>query len=182
MMNFKALEELNEHLPTMNIRGKKYVMVKDRVAAFRSCCPGGTITTEIVHTDGVTVTMKATVTDDDGKVLSSAHAQEKYNSTAINKTSALENCETSAVGRALGLIGIGIDDSFASANEVETAQAQQAAGETWPGPNERISPYDATKLRAFLGDRLDEVLAKYGRHSINEITNVEYSQIVGGWK
>lgn len=182
MLNFKALQELNETLPTMRIKGKNYVMVKDRVAAFRSCCPNGTITTEIVHTDGVTVTMKATVTDDDGKVLATAHAQERYNSTAINKTSALENCETSAVGRALGLIAIGIDDSFASANEVETAQAQQALGERWPMPDEHISPHDATKLRAFLGDRLEEVLQQYGHRTINEITNVEYSQIVGGWK
>lgn len=182
-MNFKALEEINDRLPTMNIKGKKYVMVKDRVAAFRSCCPEGSITTEIIHTDGVTVTVKATVCDEDGKVLSQAHAQERYNSTAINKTSALENCETSAVGRALGLLGIGIDDSFASANEVQTAQAQQAAGETWPGPNERVSPQDAAKLRAFLGDRLDEALQKYGRRSVSEITNAEYAQIVmGRWK
>lgn len=179
-MNFKALQELNEHLPTMNIKGKRYVMVKDRVAAFRSCCPDGTITTEIIHTDGVTVTIKATVCDEDGKVLAQAHAQERYNITAINKTSALENCETSAIGRALGLIGIGIDDSFASANEVVTAQAQQAAGERWPMPDEHISPRDATKLRALLGDRLEEVLQKFGHTMINEVTNVEYAKIVMG--
>lgn len=177
-MNFNAIKEIS--LPTMNIKGKQYVMVKDRVAAFRSVCPEGAITTEIVHTDGVTVTVKATVADETGRILAAAHAQEKYNSTTINKTSALENCETSAVGRALGLLGIGIDDSFASANEVQTAQAQQAMGETWPGPNERISPHDATKLRAFLGDRAEEVLAKYGRKSVNEFTNAEYSQIVTG--
>ena len=179
-MNLVKLKEMN--LPTMNIKGKQYVMVKDRVAAFREVCPTGAIITEIVREDGVTVTVKASVADELGTVLAVAHAQERYNSTAINKTSALENCETSAVGRALGLLGIGIDDSFASANEVSTAIAQQAAGESWPGPNERISPYDATKLRAFLGDRMEEVLAKYGRKTINEITNAESSQIVGGWK
>lgn len=177
-MNFDKLKEIN--LPTMNIKGKNYVMVKDRVAAFRSVCPGGAITTEIVNTDGVTVTIRATVADEDGRVLAQAHAQEKYNSTAINKTSALENCETSAVGRALGLLGIGIDDSFASANEVQNAQAQQYAGEQWPGPNERIAPNVANRLHAFLGDREQEILAKYGKRSVNEITNAEYAAIVKG--
>ena len=48
-------------------------------------------------------------------------------SSNINKTSYVENCETSAVGRALAILGIGIDTSIASANEVEDAIAQQQA-------------------------------------------------------
>ena len=182
-MNFEKLKEINRTLPTMNIKGKRYVMVKDRVAAFREVCPGGNIKSRPLQSDEPGVVMyEATIYDEDGKELATAHAEERRNSTQINKTSASENCETSAIGRALGLLGIGIDDSFASANEVQTAQAQQAAGEEWPGPNERISPYDAQKLRAFLGDKAPEVLARYGHRTVEEVTNVEYSQIVGGWK
>ena len=55
-----------------------------------------------------------------------AHAYEKEGSTFINKTSYIENCETSAVGRALGFLGIGIDGSVASADEVKTAILNQS--------------------------------------------------------
>jgi hypothetical protein len=46
-------------------------------------------------------------------------------SSNINKTSYVENCETSAIGRALAMLGIGIDTSIASANEVSDAISKQ---------------------------------------------------------
>ena len=60
-----------------------------------------------------------------GNVLATGHASEKDGSSFINKTSALENAETSAVGRALGILGIGIDSSIASAEEVGNAVKNQ---------------------------------------------------------
>ena len=60
-----------------------------------------------------------------GNVLATGHASEKDGSSFINKTSALENAETSAVGRALGILGIGIDTSIASAEEVGNAVQNQ---------------------------------------------------------
>ena len=59
------------------------------------------------------------------KVLATGHAYEQEGSTYINKTSALENCETSAVGRALALAGFEIKKSIASKEEVEAAQEKQ---------------------------------------------------------
>jgi hypothetical protein len=61
----------------------------------------------------------------DGVLVATAHAYEKEGSSFINKTSYIENCETSAVGRALGIYGIGIDTSLASADEVANAVTQQ---------------------------------------------------------
>ena len=69
--------------------------------------------------------MKATVKDETGRVIATGHAYEKEGSSFINKTSALENCETSAWGRALGNLGIGIDESMASAQEAANAMIQQ---------------------------------------------------------
>ena len=52
-------------------------------------------------------------------------AEEEKGSTFINKTSYVENCETSAWGRALANFGIGLDTSVASADEVQNAIANQ---------------------------------------------------------
>lgn len=123
-MNFDDIKKVNETLRTLDVKGKAYVEVNERIKAFRMLFPEGTIETEILSLmDGV-VTMKATVSVD-GKVLGVGHAQEKEESSFINKTSFVENCETSAVGRALGMLGIGIDTSVASAEEVENAILNQ---------------------------------------------------------
>ena len=115
------------NLPTVNIKGKNYVMVKDRVSAFREDHPNGGIMTDIIDlTDGRCV-IKATITDEDGRIIATGIAYEWEGSTNINKTSYIENCETSAVGRALGFCGYGIDDSLGSANEVANAMLQQEA-------------------------------------------------------
>lgn len=125
MINNEDLIKANEGLKAIDFKGKGYVEVNTRVKAFRGICPSGAITTEIVDmTDGV-VTMKATIADEEGRVLSTGLAQEKESSSYINKTSFIENCETSAVGRALGFLGIGIDASMCSADELANALNNQ---------------------------------------------------------
>jgi hypothetical protein len=71
------------------------------------------------------VIIKATALDEEGRILGVGHAYEKENSSFINKTSYIENAETSAVGRCLGMVGIGIDVSVASYEEVANAMEQQ---------------------------------------------------------
>ena len=73
---------------------------------------------------------KATIADATGRVIATGHAHEVQGASNINKTSYVENCETSAIGRALAMLGIGIDTSIASANEVEDAIAKQDSGST----------------------------------------------------
>ena len=70
---------------------------------------------------------KCIIADTNQRVIASGHAHEERSSSHINKTSYVENCETSAIGRALAMMGIGIDTSIASANEVNDAIAKQEA-------------------------------------------------------
>ena len=107
MITYEQIKNVNDTLPRIDVKGKAYAMVPARVNAFRQICPNGSIQTEIISmADGV-VTMKTTVTDEDGHILGTGFAQEKESSSYINKTSYIENCETSAVGRALGFLGLG---------------------------------------------------------------------------
>lgn len=108
-------------MKTVNIKGKEYVEVNERVKYFVKTYPNWRIETELLsNVDGVCI-FKASVKDDLGQVRATGHAYEKESSSFINKTSYIENCETSAVGRALGFFGIGIDTSIASSDEVTNA-------------------------------------------------------------
>ena len=125
MIKFEDIAKANKEIKTTDIKGKDYAEVNQRIKAFRMVYPNGSITTEIVSLENGIVTMKTTVRDDEGKILATGYAYEKENSTFINKTSFIENCETSAVGRALGMCGFGIDTSVASYEEVANAQENQ---------------------------------------------------------
>ena len=121
MITAETIKSVNERVKKIEVKGKNYTCVAARISAFRELCPVGTISTEILSlADGV-VTMKTTITDENGKILATGMAQEKETSSYINKTSYIENCETSAVGRALGMLGIGSDEQMASAEEVANA-------------------------------------------------------------
>lgn len=122
-----------EKFNTVNLKGKEYVMVNDRILAFRKLYPTWAIVTELVKfSEGICI-VKAMVLDEDGNLRATGHAYEKEGSSFINKTSHLENAETSAVGRCLGILGIGIETSIASAEEVANAIKQQK--EDKPLPN-----------------------------------------------
>ena len=111
----------------VNIHGKDYRTVAERVADFRdkeAPSKGYSIITEIISSGDI-VQMKASILNEEGRVLSTGFAEEVRGSTNINKTSALENCETSAIGRALANFGLG-GTEYASSNEVLDAIVQQA--------------------------------------------------------
>ena len=123
-MTFEELQRANELINTTAIQGKEYAQVNERIKAFRFLFPTGTIETNLVsNVNGVAV-FKAVVRIGE-TILGVGHAYEKEGSSFINKTSYIENCETSAVGRALGMAGFGIDTSVASAEEVQTAILNQ---------------------------------------------------------
>ena len=123
---------------TVNIHGKEYKTVAERINEFRE---GMNITlaivTDIVENDSEYVVMVAKIVDKDGFVIATGHAQEKYGSSTINNTSALENCETSAIGRALANFGLA-GTEFASADEVAGAIKQQSEGTTY-SPNAKLA-------------------------------------------
>lgn len=129
MVTYEDIKKANDVIKTTDIKGKDYAEVNQRIKAFRMLYPTGTISTEMLSNEGGVCIFKATVgytTDEDQFcILATGTAYEKEGSTFINKTSYIENCETSAVGRALGMAGLGIDTSVASAEEVQNAIANQ---------------------------------------------------------
>lgn len=114
-------------MKSINIKGKNYVMVNERIKFFRESeeFKGWSLVSELVSLTEHDCVVKAIVSDDKGIVRATGFAQEDRESSMINKTSFVENCETSAWGRALGNLGIGIDDSIASAEEVDMAIKKQ---------------------------------------------------------
>lgn len=120
---------------TVNIHGKEYKTVASRVQKFREEHGDKYGTpTEIVSIDADVVVMKASIVRlDDDKVVATGHAEEKRESSQINRTSALENAETSAIGRALASFGLA-GTEFASADEVAQAITQQRTPAPKPQP------------------------------------------------
>lgn len=124
-MKYLDLAIANDQIKTVDIKGKDYAEVNQRIKAFRMVYPQGSIRTEMLSNENGVCVFRATVWDDTNTLLATGHAYEKEDSTFINKTSYIENCETSAIGRALGMAGFGIDVSVASAEEIQNAMANQ---------------------------------------------------------
>ena len=123
-ITYEDIEKANQLLCGTEIKGKSYIEVNQRIKAFRMIYPGGTIYTKMKSNENGVCVFKAYVYNGE-KLLGTGTAYEQEGSTFINKTSYIENCETSAVGRALGMCGFGIDTSVASAEEVQNAIANQ---------------------------------------------------------
>ena len=105
----------------VNIKGKDYKLISARVLEFREAHPDWGMHSEVIHHDDERVIVKVCISDETGRVRGSGLAEEDRSASRINQTSAMENCETSAFGRALAAIGFGGDASYASAEEVANA-------------------------------------------------------------
>ena len=131
-MNYEQLKQINDEMnitPVKTKNGQKpYVQVNDRVQGFRKLYPEGIIKTEmVVYIPDDYCVFKCEVYNNEVGLLATGYAQETVEKNKnINRTSMLENCETSAVGRALGFLGIGSVDSIASADEVNKAMNKGA--------------------------------------------------------
>ena len=158
-MKYLDLAVANESIVPVDIKGKSYSEVNQRIKAFRMIYPQGTIQTEMISNDNGVCIFQAEVFDDTGRLLSTGTAYEKEDSSFINKTSYIENCETSAVGRALGMAGFGIDVSVASAEEVANAIQNQE-------PTEE----DAKNYKLTFG--------KYKGKTLSEIAEIDSQYIV----
>ena len=162
-MTYEELAKVNSAINTTLIKGKNYAEVPQRVKAFRMLYPNGTIDTEIVSCKDGVVVIKATVADDNGNILGTGHAYEKEGSTFINKESYIENCETSAVGRALGFVGLGIDTSICSAEELQNAIVNQ---------NPKIDKESINKLKSLAKEKgvyIHEILDRYGVENMEDL-------------
>jgi len=147
----KAVNDLNRSHGVTQRGGKKYTEVFVRVEAFRQAF--GTdlgVDTQILVDDGKRVVVKATILSKEGLTVGSGLAEEIRGQGNVNKTSALENAETSAIGRALASLGLH-GGSYASANEIAAVQRKEKALEQ-PEPDP-----DLLNLRTHLGNTLQKV-------------------------
>lgn len=153
-MKYLDLAIANEQIKTTDIKGKEYAEVNQRIKAFRLVYPQGTITTTMLSNENGVCVFKAQVISDKGTLLATGTAYEREDSSFINKTSYIENCETSAIGRALGIAGFGIDVSVASAEEVANAMNNQEP------TKEEAEEYTLT-FGKYKGLKLKEVPSNY---------------------
>ena len=108
-------------MKTVDIKGKPYVEVNERIKFFRENYQGWALISELVSDIDGKAIIKASILDPEQVVKATGYAYEQEGNSFINKTSYIENCETSAWGRALGNFGIGIDTAVASSDEVQNA-------------------------------------------------------------
>lgn len=178
-MKFEDLVKANKEIKTTAIKGKNYAEVNQRIKAFRMLYPNGSISTSIESLENGVVVMKAVVKDEEEHVLGTGYAYEKESSNFINNTSYIENCETSAVGRALGMLGIGIDTSVASYEEVSNANKQQQ--------NIENSIIDEIKAKALTARCVSEqvpvkkILELYKVNAIEKLTMRQFADIHLNW-
>jgi len=98
-----------------------YMMVKDRITDFRKDHPEWPLITHLEKMEGGNVVFSCKVKNDKGEIIATGWAWETVSSGYINKYSAVENCETSAIGRALANLGYGTDGAYASYEEMQKA-------------------------------------------------------------
>ena len=118
-----ALEELKS-MPTIDIDGKAYTTVANRINVFRKFFPDYSIVTDVLQNDDIKVVVQTKITTPNNIVVATGLAEEFRGKNIINTTSALENAETSSIGRALACLSLG-GSEYASANEVQNAISQQ---------------------------------------------------------
>lgn len=175
------IELANKSIATIGIERKNkngeiiktaYAQVNQRVKAFRFVYPLGKIETKIISLDGEigkrTCLMRCEIYDDLGNLLSTGYAEEKENSSFINNTSFIENCETSCIGRALGMAGFGIDVSIASYEEISNAMANQDKKE-----NTKEKPTNLKLNQFYLLYNEDEIKQICNHYKVNAADELE---------
>jgi hypothetical protein len=96
-----------------------YETVAQRLVRWWTEYPDGRIITSIHHYDGSTIIMRAECYNNDDRLIATGYAEEVFGNSPVNKTSFLENCETSAIGRAISNSRIGHTGERASFTEME---------------------------------------------------------------
>lgn len=151
-------KELKEK--AIDIKGKEYVLVSDRVIYFNETYPTGAIETQLIsEPNAEMVVIKAIVIPDISQPQRrfTGYSQATWGDGYINKTSALENCETSAVGRALSFMGIGVIYSIASVDEINKANSTTSKKQNDYQQSDKKASAKQVKL-------INTLLTKKGRH------------------
>lgn len=157
----------------VNIRGKEYKTVALRVQEFREseAHENWSLVTEIVVLNESQAVVKATILTPDGRVVATGFAEEMRGQGNINRTSALENAETSAIGRALANLGFG-GTEFASANEVQNAIQQQQT----PASDEQKARIVDLMQNGLVTP--DQLRSAFGHSDVNRLLEVEAARVI----
>ena len=152
-------------MKTINIHGKQYVEVNERIKYFRENYKNWSLTSNIIELTENRCVIQASVLNQDNRVIASGTAYEMLGSSFINKTSFIENCETSAWGRALANLGIGLDTSIASAEEVLNAKKQQET----PKTKEELDDSKYQAMIVAIGEgKIDVVKQRMKNYNLNK--------------
>jgi len=187
-ITFEEIQKANETIKPISIERKdketgkkivkKYAEVNQRIKAFRMVYPMGTIETEILKDDDNVCMVRVSIYNGD-ILLATATAREEKTASFINKTNYVENCETSAVGRALGMCGFGIDVSVASAEEIQNSIQKQEK-------IEQESNLPMTEEQMFMIANLDykykEQLRKFYKKNILDLSREEAETSINSLK
>ena len=155
-------------METINLKGKEYVPVNERLKEFRKLFKDYSLTSEIIELTPEVCTIKAVITDEKGVVRATGLAQELRQASFVNKTSYVENCETSAWGRALGNFGIGIDSAICTADELLMALNAQKEPE-----KPAKAPTDPFKAVA---SSMKSAATRAGKYELSDADIVEKAQ------
>ena len=187
MITCEMLTKANEQIKYIELKGgKRYAKVQERVKAFRAAFPDYSIITEIISVEGKIATFKAAIIDPEGRTIATGHAQEEQGKGLVNGASHLENCETSAVGRALANLGIGIDAEFASADEMmdSIVEEQNALIKAQEDPNIKVNKKQINGIIEQCANAditVADVCKFEGIETIEELTYIQYFTLTGKW-
>ena len=184
-VTYEDIKKANDTIKTTDIKGKNYAEVNQRIKAFRMVYPDGFITTEMTSNENGVCVFRADVgiykENGEPQILGTGTAFERESSSFINKTSYIENCETSAVGRALGMAGFGIDVSVASADEVQNAIENQKEEENTT--EKKATPKQVEFLKSkYKGENLEKLLKTQKIEKIEDISLSKASELISKLK
>lgn len=182
-VSYEQIKKANEEMSKTNIKGTDYATVNERIKAYRKVYPSGQIYTNIEEIKDNYIRIKVEVSDETGKIIATGTASEELTGDAkkdyINKTSMVENCETSAVGRALGFAGFGIDKAIASAEDIEKNKARNKMYEIYKGIfisddvakyNVKVACADLMRKMGIVKAELEEVIEEELWTNLEEMT------------
>lgn len=189
-MTYDDIQKANAAIKTVNISGKQYAEVKERIKAFRMLCPDGYIKTHVELLDEDTCMATAEVgisyPDEGNRIYGTGTAMEVRTASRINQVSFIENAETSAVGRALGMLGLGITGAVASAEEmtkVERATERQVGAilkiyqKDDAGLMDLMDALKISDIEAITAEQAGEVLSMSKMHNWTPLTAEEVAKI-----
>jgi hypothetical protein len=170
----------------MGFNPDNYETVEERLVRWWAAYPNAQIVTTMVHYDGKTVVFRAEGIVD-GRVIASGYAEEVHGSSPVNKTSFVENCETSSIGRMVGNSPLGTKPG-ARPSRQEMAKVERTGAQPQPSVTDLATMKQMGFLKKLAKDRglseenlFDVVINKYG-HPPELLTAREASQLIEAWK